>query len=221
MKIYVLTVGDQQRLDLIAQQLGNIEYELIYSESEEVLTEYNKTYSDRQLKFNSRTLGLGEMGAWRIHVRAWEEIAKQECPCLIFEDNALISPDLAEHIPQIMSDIRDYGMISFAEHPKRSIEAMPYQITRWNLPLYMYGVTPFYADCILSRIDKFGYTFPIDSWIRKGKLTHMRVFSTSYKLASRRPRKVLGSYAQKNIPKKSYKITDVLYRLYNKIKYRL
>jgi uridine phosphorylase len=35
MKIYVLTVGDQERLDLIAQQLGNIEFELIYSESEE------------------------------------------------------------------------------------------------------------------------------------------------------------------------------------------
>lgn len=194
MKIYVLTVGDQERLDLIAQQLRNIEYELIYSESEETLNEYNKKYSDRQLKFTSRTLGLGEMGAWRIHVRAWEKIAQQECPCLIFEDNALISTDFAEKLGQIKSDIRDYGMISFAEHPKRNVEAVPYEITRWNLPLYMYGVTPFYADAILSRVDKLGYSFPIDGWVRKRKITHIRVFATSYKLASRRPRRVLGMF---------------------------
>jgi hypothetical protein len=75
----------------------------------------------------------------------------------------------------------------------------------------MYGVTPFYADAILSRVDKLGYSFPIDGWVRKRKITHIRVFATSYKLASRRPRRVLGSYVQKNIPKKSYKITYLLH----------
>jgi GR25 family glycosyltransferase involved in LPS biosynthesis len=85
------------------------------------LNEYNKKYSDRQLKFTSRTLGLGEMGAWRIHVRAWEKIAQQECPCLIFEDNALISTDLAEKLGQIKSEIRDYGMISHSQSTQKEM----------------------------------------------------------------------------------------------------
>jgi len=220
MKIYVLTVGNEQRIARIAEQLKGIDYELIYSEPEDTLKEFNQQYAERQLKFNSRTLGLGEMGAWRIHVRAWEKVAEQNCPCLIFEDNALIYSGLVEKLPQIISDIQDYGMISFAEHPRRNAEAVPYEITRWALALYMYGVTPFYADRVLSRVDKLGYTFPVDGWVRRKKLTQFKVFASSYKLASRTPRRKLGSYAQKNIPKKTYKITHILHRIFNKIKYR-
>lgn len=119
-----------------------------------------------------------------------------------------------------MVDIRDYGLISFTEHMKRSASTSPYRITKWNLGLHMYGITPFYADAILTRIEKLGYTFPIDSWLRRMKLAQIRVFSSSYKLASRTPRRMLGTYAQQNIPKRSYKITDIFNRLINKIKYR-
>ena len=202
------------------KQLEGIEYELIHSEPEELLKEYNNKYSERQLKFSSRTLSLGEMGAWRIHARAWGKVIEQNVPCLIFEDNALVYPDLIEKLPQIMEDIRDYGLISFTEHMKRSASTSPYRITRWNFGLHMYGITPFYADGILTRVEKLGYNFPIDSWLRRMKLAQIRVFSSSYKLASRTPRKVLGTFAQNNIPKKSYKITHVFHRLLNKIKYR-
>jgi len=219
MKIYVLTVGNEQRIARIAQQLKDVEYELIYSESEEELKEYNEKYSERQLRFNTRNLGLGEMGAWRIHVRAWEKVAKQDCPCLIFEDNALIHSGLAEKLPQILEDTRDYGMISFAEHPRRSAQDIPYEINRWALPLYMYGVTPFYADRALARVEKLGYTFAVDGWLRREKLTQFKVFAASYKLASRTPRSKLDSYAQKNIPKKSYKVLHILHRIFNKVKY--
>lgn len=220
MKIYVLTVGNEQRLERIAKQLEGIDYELIYSESEEELKEYNKKYAERQLKFNTRTLGLGEMGAWRIHVRAWEKVAEHGSPCLIFEDNALIHSGLAEKLPQILEDTRNYGMISFAEHPRRSATNAPYEINRWALMLYMYGVTPFYADRALARVDKLGYTFAVDGWLRRVKLTQFKVFAAPYKMASRTPRSKLGSYAQKNIPKKSYKITHIFHRIVNKIKYR-
>ena len=125
MKIYVLTVGNEQRLAHIAKQLQDVEYELIYSESEEQLKEYNQTYAQRQLRFTTRTLGLGEMGAWRIHVRAWEKVAQNECPCLLIEDNALIHSNLVERLPQILEDTQNYGMISFAEHPRRSAETSP------------------------------------------------------------------------------------------------
>lgn len=220
MKIYVLTVGDEQRLAHIAQQLENIDYELIYSESTEELQAYNDKYAERQLRFNSRKLGLGEMGAWRIHARAWEKVTEQDAACLIIEDNAFIHPGLTEKLPQIISDTQNYGMISFAEHPRRNAEQVPYLISRWGLPLYMYGVTPFYADRALTRVEKLGYTFPVDGWLRRRKLPQFKVFASSYKLASRTPRRLLSSYAQKNIPKKSYKLTYVMHRLINKIKYR-
>jgi len=216
----VLTVGNEQRLARIAEQLNGIEYELIYSETKEELGELNQQYAHRQLNFFTRKLSLGEMGAWRIHVRAWEKVTEQETACLIFEDNALIHSDLAEKLPQILADTRDYGMISFSEHTKRSTSATHSEITRWNVPLYMYGITPFYADSLLSRIDKLGYSFPVDSWLRRIKLSQVRIFSSSYKLASRTPRRVLGTFAQNNIPKKSYKITYLLHRIINKIKYR-
>jgi len=220
MKIYVLTVGNEQRLARIAQQLKDVEYELIYSESEEELKEYNQRHSERQLKFTTRNLSLGEMGAWRIHVRAWEKVVQSECPCLIIEDNALIHSGLSERLPQILEDTRNYGMISFAEHPRRSAQTSPYEINRWALPLYMYGVTPFYADRALARVKKLGYTFAVDGWLRRKKLTQFKVFASSYKLASRTPRSMLGSFAQKNIPKKSYRLPHVFHRIINKIKYR-
>ena len=221
MKVYVLTVGNEERLKLIAKQLKNIDYELIYSESEEILADFNNKFAKRQLEFSSRQLSLGEMGAWRVHVRAWQEAAKQEVPCLIFEDNAFIYPEVFEMLPQIMADIRDYGMISFTEHMKRSTSTSPYRITKWNFGMHMYGITPFYADGILTRIDKLGYTFPVDSWLRRIKLSQIHVFSTPYKLAARMPRRMLGTYAQQNIPKKSYKITHVLKRIVNKVKYKI
>ncbi|GAA6172161.1 hypothetical protein NBRC116592_18310 [Colwellia sp. KU-HH00111] len=220
MKIYVLTVGNEQRLAHIAKQLQDVEYELIYSESEEQLKEYNQTYAQRQLRFTTRTLGLGEMGAWRIHVRAWEKVAQNECPCLLIEDNALIHSNLVERLPQILEDTQNYGMISFAEHPRRSAETSPYEVNRWGLPLYMYGVTPFYADRALARVNKLGYTFAVDSWLRRKKITQFKVFAAPYKIASRTPRSLLSSYAQKNIPKKSYKLSHMLHRIVNKIKYR-
>ena len=221
MKVYVLTVGNEERLNLIAKQLKNIDYELIYSESEEVLADFNDKLAKRQLQFSSRKLSLGEMGAWRIHVRAWEEVVKQEVPCLIFEDNAFIYPEVTEMLPQIMADIRDYGMISFTEHMKRSTSTSPYLVTKWHFGMHMYGITPFYADAILTRVEKLGYTFPVDSWLRRIKLAQIHVFSTPYKLAARMPRRMLGTYAQQNIPKKSYKITYVLKRIVNKVKYKI
>lgn len=220
MKIYVFTVGSEERLTRITQQLTGVDDELIYSESGEELASQNKKYGERQLQFNTITLGLGEMGAWRIHVRAWEKVAAQQAPCLIIEDNALIHNGLAENLPQMLEDTRDYGMISFAEHPRRNAEAVHYEINRWALPLYMYGVTTYYAGRVLARVEKLGYTFAIDGWLRRKKLTQFKVFAASYKFASRAPRSMLGSYAQKNIPKKSYKIKHVMQRIINKINYR-
>ena len=221
MEILVLTNGGAERTAIIEKQLEGHSFSYIHSENQSQLAEFNAKYLKSQLLFSKRPLSTGEMGAWRIHVRAWEAVASKDSPCVIVEDNVLLHKIWADKKQQILEDTSNFGVVSFAEHPRRCSIATnePYIIKSHHFPLYMYGLTPYMADILLQSVQSKGYIHPVDSWLVHPKLSKIHTFGSGYKLASRRPRIQLSSYAQKQVPKKSRNLFYVLASKINQLTY--
>ncbi len=221
MKIYVLTTGNKDRMSMMERQLNklNLKFEFIYSESIENLEAENSTYGERQLSFKSRKLSTGQFGAWKAHTSAWNRVVNDLEPAVVIEDNALIHQDMV--LDLIKEETIKLGMVSFSETGWRESATEAFIKTHGFFPLYIYGITPYFADMLLSRANKTGYSMQIDTWITKRLLSGVSPFCSSTVIGSRMPRKSIATIAQKDLPKKTKSIKYKIIRMLNKRKYKL
>lgn len=221
MKIYVLTTGNKDRMSMMERQLNslNLKFEFIYSESIENLETENLAYGDRQLSFKSRKLSTGQFGAWKAHTSAWNRVVNDLEPAIVIEDNALIHQKIVLNV--IKCETIKLGMVSFSETGWRESATEPFIKTHGFFPLYIYGITPYFADMLLSRANKTGYSMQIDTWITKRLLSGISPFCSNTVIGSRMPRKSIATIAQKDLPKKAKSIKYKIIRMLNKRKYKL
>jgi glycosyl transferase family 25 len=215
--IYIITNGDKDRKQRISSQLDGYDFSFISPPPQSELKEENHSFLSRQLSFKSRGLSVGQFAAWKAHYMVWEKIRDSMKPALIIEDNALIHEKF--DLSLLKREIINYGVISFSETGMREVSGSPFIKRKGFLPLYSYGVSPYFADMLVNRANKNGFSIQVDTWLTKPKLCGTHSFCSNFVISSRTPRFILDSIAQKDIPKKSNNLYYAFLRWKNKRKY--
>lgn len=222
LKIYVITTGDQGRIDRIRDQLQGLDYHFILSKPMPVLEKMEKALRSKSHKYRQKAIMAGEIGAFSTHGEAWAEIEKTGVPGVIIEDNAdFISDPKFLLDPLIKNQIVECGLVSFTDFRYQANHREPFIVSsikeKRPLPIVCYGVTPERAANLVRAIKKTSYILPVDKWLSIPELCGVYGYVSNLTLAKRK--KGLASIANKKRGRKTYNPINMVFWAINKIKY--
>ncbi|MUK76195.1 glycosyl transferase [Aliivibrio fischeri] len=221
--VYVLTTNDKARVDLISDKLSSIDFKFVKSDNEASLIQLAKEYRKISHQFRKKAMMPGEIGAFKTHAAAWQQIMKSNRPGIIIEDSADFVDDVSFlQSKQAYEQIKRCGLISFVDYPYKLHFDKPTLFLDIPLkkayPIRCYGLTPNRAAILLGSMNKKPYTMPVDKWMSIPKLSGCLGFVSHIGIAVRL--RDLKSIANKSKGDKSYNPLNLIYRLINKYKYK-
>lgn len=221
-KIYVITTGNQERLDRMREFLDGLKYDFVLSEPMPVLEKLERKWRGRSHKFRQKAIMAGEIGAFKTHASAWEIIAESGEPGIVIEDNAdfLINPSVLNQ-ECYLDQIALCGLVSFTDFRYRAAYNKPFIVSsikeKRPLPIVCYGITPERAANIARAVKKTGFVLPVDKWLSIPELCGIYGYISDMTVAKRK--KGLASIANKKRGRKTFNPINMVFWAINKIKY--
>ncbi|AUI85097.1 glycosyl transferase [Vibrio azureus] len=223
LKIYVITTGNEERVERIRSYLKEFNFEFVQSDPYDALLCLEKKYQSYSHKFRQKAIMAGEIGCFKTHSQAWEKIVASGNSAIIIEDNIefiqepsrLLRADVSEYI-------KKYGLINFTNFSYILESDRPFKVSDVEenkpFPTVCYGITPLRAVDLLSKMQKTAYAVPIDKWLSIPKLSGCYGYISPIVVAKRQAN--LSSIANKRKGKKTFNPINMFLRVLNKIKYK-
>ncbi|WP_240492701.1 glycosyltransferase family 25 protein [Vibrio sp. ZF57] len=176
LKIFVITTGNEERINNIQNYLKGMDFEFVYSDSYEELLKLEKAYEAYSHQFRQKAIMAGEIGCFKTHSQAWEKVVEHGKPAIIIEDNI----EFIESASRLLEDdalkyIRECGLVNFINFSYILEPSKPFKISdikeKKPFPTICYGVTPLRSRDLLSRMKKTAYAVPIDKWLSIPKMS--------------------------------------------------
>lgn len=223
LNIYVLTTQNEERVNFMKKSLHDLEFNFVNSDTKENLLELEKKYKKISHKFRIKSMMFGEIGAFKTHAKAWQEIVDSNKPGIIIEDSA----DFVRDPSFLNSDecyelVQSCGLISFSDYQFKLSPDKPTFFLDIPLkkafPIRCYGITPFRAEILLDSMKKTAYVMPVDKWLSIPKLSGVFGFVSHIGIAIRK--RELSSIANQRKGQRTLNPINLCSRIKNKIKYK-
>ncbi|MDF2153941.1 glycosyltransferase family 25 protein [Vibrio sp. CAU 1672] len=223
LKVFVITTGDEERVNRVSEYLKGIDFEFVHSDSYPDLQELEKKYESYSHKFRQKAIMAGEIGCFKTHSQAWDKVIESGQPAIIIEDNIeficsasrLLENDVLEYI-------RRCGLVNFTNFNYILDPDKPFKVSdvkeKKPFPTVCYGITPLRARDLRNGMKKTAYAMPIDKWLSIPKLSNCYGYISPVVVAKRQDN--LSSIANKRKGKKTFNPANMVQRVINKIKYK-
>ncbi|MCR4939980.1 MAG: glycosyltransferase family 25 protein [Treponemataceae bacterium] len=197
MKIFVINLKNaEERRNFMTQQLKelNLDFEFIDAIYGKDFYDDDKYFArEASKKYEKRLMTPGEIGCALSHQIIYKKMIAENIPyALIFEDDAVISPDLIKVLPELEKNIHPNQMINLAKcdlaYKKNRIHiygeyflSKPYMVKYGSIAYAVgYIITKEAAETILSI--NFPVFTPADNWGCFRKLIDFRGITPTHKL---------------------------------------
>ncbi|WP_394242652.1 glycosyltransferase family 25 protein [Vibrio astriarenae] len=225
MKCFVITTGNEERMDYVSKNLDErgVNFEFFYSKTLEELDEYMKEnkVEEKSFRFRIKAIMTGEVGCFDSHFRLWKKCLELGEPILVIEDNIEFVKGVDFKAVTFSQDAKNAGIVSFAEN-SLVYDYQSYYKThklkeRALFPTICYVISPRVAKMLVRMVNKFDYVVPVDKFLAIPGLSRCYSYISPVGVARRRD---VSSIANKKRGKKSNNPIHLIYRLINIIKYR-
>ncbi|GAK22932.1 LOW QUALITY PROTEIN: hypothetical protein JCM19052_3544 [Vibrio sp. JCM 19052] len=176
LKVFVITTGNEERVNRIQNYLKGIDFEFVYSDSYDDLLKLEKDYESYSHKFRQKASMAGEIGCFKTHSQAWELIVASGTPAIVIEDNIEFIGEASRLLADdVLAYIQSCGLVNFTNFCYILDPEKPFKISdvkeKKPFPTVCYGITPLRARDLLSSMKKTAYSVPIDKWLSIPKLS--------------------------------------------------
>ena len=221
-EIYVITTGNDARLERVSQILHGFDLNFVFSEDFDVLSEKEKFYKKSSHRFRQKAIMAGEIGAFMTHSFAWERVVRSGKPAIIIEDNIdFIKPPSSLFSAEVIETVARCGVVSFTDFSYKISHEDPFLISdvpqKKPLPIVCYGVTPERAETFLKAMKKHPYVLPVDKWMSVPRLCGCSCFVSPDSIAKRA--RGVTSIANKRKGERTLNPVNMLFWVINKSRY--
>ncbi|EJG1990301.1 TPA: glycosyltransferase family 25 protein [Vibrio parahaemolyticus] len=222
LKVFVITTGNEERVNRIQNYLKGIDFEFVYSDSYDDLLKLEKEYESYSHKFRQKAIMAGEIGCFKTHSQAWELIVASGTPAIVIEDNIEFIGEASRLLADdVLAYIQSCGLVNFTNFCYILDPEKPFKISdvkeKKPFPTVCYGITPLRARDLLSSMKKTAYAVPIDKWLSIPKLSGCYGYISPIVVAKREDN--LTSIANKRKGKKTFNPLNMIQRVINKVKF--